>query len=73
MAFAVTDDHAAQEYALENLRPHQRDPRSIRDALTENEIPATDRRVTYATLKAYEGHKEVFARSWDEAMPRDLV
>jgi putative CocE/NonD family hydrolase len=26
-----------------------------------------------ATLKAYEGRKEVFARSWDEAMPRDLV
>ena len=26
-----------------------------------------------ATLKAYEGGKEVFARSWDEAMPRDQV
>ena len=26
-----------------------------------------------ATLKAYEGGKEVFARAWDEAMPRDLV
>jgi hypothetical protein len=26
-----------------------------------------------ASLKAYEGGKEVFARSWDEAMPRDMV
>ena len=54
MAFAVSDDHAAQEHVLENLRPHQRDPRIIRDALTENEIPAGDRRVKFVTLKAYE-------------------
>jgi ParB family transcriptional regulator, chromosome partitioning protein len=54
MAFAVSDDHAAQEQVLENLRPHQRDPRIIRDALTENEIPASDRRVKFVTLKAYE-------------------
>jgi len=54
MAFAVSDDHAAQEHVLTNLRPHQRDPRTIRDALTENEIPASDRRVKFVTLKAYE-------------------
>ena len=54
MAFAVSDDHAAQEHVLENLRPHQRDPRIIRDALTENEIPAADRRVKFVGLKAYE-------------------
>ncbi len=54
MAFAVSDDHAAQEQVLGNLRPHQRDPRIIRDALTENEIPASDRRVKFVTLKAYE-------------------
>lgn len=54
MAFAVSDDHAAQEHVLENLRPHQRDPRIIRDALTENEIPASDKRVKFVTLKAYE-------------------
>src|SRR5262245_21779189 len=54
MAFAVSDDHAAQEHVLENLRPHQRDPRTIRDALTENEIPATDRRVKFIGLKTYE-------------------
>jgi len=54
MAFAVSDDHAAQEQVLENLRPHQRDPRIIREALTENEIPASDRRVKFVGLKAYE-------------------
>jgi ParB family chromosome partitioning protein len=51
-AFAVTDDHAAQEQVLENLRPSNRDPRTIRDALTENEIAASDRRVKFATLNA---------------------
>jgi ParB family chromosome partitioning protein len=54
MAFAVSDDHAAQEHVLENLHPNNRDPRTIRDALTENEIAASDRRVKFVTLKAYE-------------------
>lgn len=52
MAFAVSDDHAAQEHVLENLRPSH-GPRSIREALTENEIPASDRRVKFVTLTAY--------------------
>lgn len=54
MAFAVSDDHAAHERVLENLRPNNRDPRTIRDSLTENDIAATDRRVKFVTLKAYE-------------------
>jgi ParB family chromosome partitioning protein len=54
MAFAVSDDHAAQEHVLANFRQHSRDPRGIREALTENEIPATDRRVKFVGLKAYE-------------------
>ncbi len=53
MAFAVSDDHAAQDHVLENLRPHDRDPGTIRDALTENEIAASDRRVRFVTLAAY--------------------
>ena len=51
--FAVSDDHEAQDAVLANLRPHQRDPRIIRDALTENEIPASDRRVKFIGVKAY--------------------
>lgn len=54
MAFAVSDDHEAQERLLENLPPWNADPDTIRDALTEHEISATDRRVKFATLKAYE-------------------
>lgn len=54
MAFAISDDHAAQEHVYKNLRPHGRDWRTIRDALTENEISAKDKRVKFVTLKAYE-------------------
>ena len=54
MAFAISDDHAAQENVLDNLRPDDRDPRTIRDSLTENDLTASDKRVKYVTLKAYE-------------------
>lgn len=54
MAFAISDDHEAQENVLDNLREHDRDPRTIRDALTENHIAVTDKRVKFVTLKAYE-------------------
>lgn len=54
MAFAVSDDHEAQERLLQNLPPWNADPECIRDALTEHEISATDKRVKFATLKAYE-------------------
>lgn len=54
MAFAVSDDHAAQEELLGSFGPHGRDPRAIRFVLTQNEIPASDRRVKFVTLKAYE-------------------
>jgi ParB family transcriptional regulator, chromosome partitioning protein len=54
MAFAVSDDHAAQERVFENLSDWNREPDSIRDVLTENEIAATDRRVQFVTQPAYE-------------------
>lgn len=53
MAFTVSEDHAAQNNVLENLRPHQH-PQTIREALTENEVPVSDKRVKFVTLKAYE-------------------
>lgn len=53
MAFTVSDDHEAQDKVLENLRPGHGSG-AIREALTENEIAATDRRVKFVTLKAYE-------------------
>lgn len=54
MAFTISDDHEAHENVLDNLREHDRDPRTIRDALTENDIAATDKRAKYVTFKAYE-------------------
>jgi ParB family chromosome partitioning protein len=54
-AFASTDDHAAQERVFDDINPHHTDADDIRDALTpDNEIPATDKRVKYVGLEAYE-------------------
>lgn len=55
MAFAVTDDHKRQERFWKSCQASQRtDARAIRRALTEGEIDASDRRVRFVTLKAYE-------------------
>ena len=54
MAFTVTDDHAAQEKVLEEFNPDRNDARDIRDSLTEQDVPVTDKRVKFITLKAYE-------------------
>lgn len=55
MAFAVSDDQAAQERIWSEAPPWMRsDARAIREALTENDIAATDRRVQFVGLKAYE-------------------
>jgi ParB family chromosome partitioning protein len=54
MAFAVSDDYAAQERVFDNLSDWNREPENIRDALTEHETAATDRRVRFVTLAVYE-------------------
>jgi ParB family transcriptional regulator, chromosome partitioning protein len=55
MAFAVTEDHAAQERVWNALSDWQKDdPEKVRDLLTEHEITADDRRVKFVTLDAYE-------------------
>jgi len=53
-AFAVTDDHAAQEAVFEDFDPKYDEADEIRDRLTQGDIPAIDRRVKYVTLAAYE-------------------
>jgi ParB family chromosome partitioning protein len=53
MAFAVSDDRKAQERVFSGLTPWQ-GAREIRAALTENDIAASDRRIRFVTLKAYE-------------------
>ena len=55
MAFAVTDDHKAQERLWKSAPAWLRESaHQIRHSLTEAEIDATDRRVKFVTLKAYE-------------------
>ena len=55
MAFTVSDDHAAQERVWSNLPKWQKgDPSLIRGCLSEHEITASDHRVRFVTLKAYE-------------------
>ncbi len=53
-AFAIVDDHTAQERVLSELSEWQRSPFSIRRCLTEDEIPASDKRVRFVGLEAFE-------------------
>jgi ParB family chromosome partitioning protein len=53
-AFAISDDHEAQERVYSELPDWNNDADAIRDALTEDEIPLSDRRARYVTLQAYE-------------------
>jgi ParB family transcriptional regulator, chromosome partitioning protein len=79
MAFAVSDDHAAQEHVWEALGDWQlEDPDIIRDALTEQEITARDRRVKFVTLKTYEKaggavRRDLFAQADDGVFIQDIA
>jgi ParB family chromosome partitioning protein len=53
-AFAVSDDHTAQERVFADLGQWNDSPRHIRDALTQGDIRATDKRARFVTLAAYE-------------------
>ncbi|WP_318874373.1 hypothetical protein RWA02_32805 (plasmid) [Sinorhizobium meliloti] len=54
-AFTVSDDHERQVTIWNSLASWNRDPHSIRRALTEEMIPATDKRVQFiGGLAAYE-------------------
>ena len=54
MAFALTDDHAKQQHVWKSLKPYERNPHSIRQALTEHELPICDASVKFVGLAAYE-------------------
>jgi ParB family chromosome partitioning protein len=53
-AFAISDDHQAQERVLTDVSEWNRSPALIRRHLTEGEISATDKRVRFVGLDAYE-------------------
>lgn len=53
-AFTLTDDRETQERIFAELSEWQRDASTIRRALTQGEIPATDKRVRFVGLDVYE-------------------
>jgi ParB/RepB/Spo0J family partition protein len=53
-AFAVSDDHAAQDRIFGELPDWDNDPGAMRSALTQDEIAATDKRVRFVTVEGYE-------------------
>lgn len=54
MAFAIVDDHARQEQVWASLPKHNRWADSIRAALTDSELPSTDRLVRFVGIKGYQ-------------------
>lgn len=51
-AFTLTDDRKTQERVLESLSEYNRRPDVIRRALTEGEIPSSDKRVRFVGIAA---------------------
>lgn len=54
MALAITDDHEKQVMVWEGLPAYSRNAHGIRQALTVNELPSSDRLVRFVGLAAYE-------------------
>lgn len=52
-AFAISDDQKAQERIFEHLPEWNRNARTIRELLTDGEIPTTDKRVKFIGLDFY--------------------
>lgn len=52
-AFAINDDHAAQERVLAELPEWNREADAIRSALTTDEVPTSDKRVRFIGIDAY--------------------
>ncbi len=53
-AFTITDDHNVQESVWSELQPWDRNARTIRHMLSGSSTPATEKRVKFVGLSAYE-------------------
>lgn len=53
MAFAISDDHAAQEAVWKHLPDHSRSPGRIRDALTGDSVASTHKLARFVGMDAY--------------------
>jgi ParB family chromosome partitioning protein len=54
MAFAITDDHVAQERVWKELPCVNRSRAAVLEALTEGQVPSDDRRAVFVGAKAYD-------------------
>lgn len=77
-AFALSDDREAQDRVWSQLPAWNRDPRTIRRALTEGEVPASDKRVRLVGLDAYEAaggvvRRDLFDESGATLLDEDLL
>jgi ParB family chromosome partitioning protein len=54
MAFTVNGDHKRQEQVWNSLPEWSREPWNIKRQLTQNTVPASDRRVLFVGIDAYE-------------------
>jgi ParB family chromosome partitioning protein len=68
MAFAISDDHAAQEAAWFKQPEWNRDPATVRRVLTSAHVEASDRRARFVGIEAYAaagGHilRDLFAEA----------
>jgi ParB family chromosome partitioning protein len=61
-AFTLTDNHATQEQVWNDLQEWDRNPQAIRHLLSNEDIPATDKRAMFVGLPAYEAAGGVVKR-----------
>jgi ParB family chromosome partitioning protein len=61
-AFTLTDNHATQEQVWNDLQEWDRNPEAIRHLLSNEDIPATDKRAKFVGLPAYEAAGGVVKR-----------
>jgi hypothetical protein len=67
------NDYATVRGYVQQVRHFERPGWTVQTITTTILSSSEDRFFIRATLDAYEGDVRVFAKSWDEEIPRDLV
>ncbi len=67
------NDYATVRGYVEQVRSFKRETWEVQTITRTTLTALEDRFLVRATLDAYEGEARVFAKSWDESIPRDLV
>ena len=61
-SFTLTGDHEAQEQVWNELQPWDRNPHTVRHLLSQDDIPAGDKRVRFVGLAQYEAEAGLVKR-----------